>query len=270
MGDPILARAQQTKEFKEWNRKWGAPFGKLKLLKAVSGLPLLRRSSTLRRAIGPFGCQFNTNTRAVEYPWTYFQLLNSQRSTILEVGGALSGLQFVFAMEGHEVHNVDPFFDYGVGDYRVDPLVEHEKLNRLFGTNVTLHKATLPELEFQRSFDAVICVSTIEHMSEADIASTLRSVKRLLKPGGLLVLTVDLFLDVVPFTASSTNKWGTNVSIAWMQQILGFEMGAGRVAELYGYAEFSSEDVLRDVAKYDVNKNYPQLAQLVTFRSPKA
>jgi len=266
----MLARAIQSKQFEEWNRKWGSPYRKFKVLKALNQLPFLKRSSTLRRAIGPFGFQFNTVTRAVEYPWTYFQLMNGERATILEIGGALSGLQFVLSMEGHEVHNVDPFFDYGLGDYGIDPLVEHAQLNRIFEANVVLHKTTLPELELERRFDAVICVSTIEHMGEEDIAATLRSAKELLVPGGLLVLTVDLFLDVVPFTTSPVNKWGTNVSIAWMQEILGFEMVAGTRAELYGYDEFSSEDILRDVKEYAANKNYPQLAQLVAFQSPAA
>jgi 2-polyprenyl-3-methyl-5-hydroxy-6-metoxy-1,4-benzoquinol methylase len=263
----MLARATQSKEFEEWNRKWGSPYGKFRVLKALNRLPLLKQSSHLRRAIGPFGFQFNTSTRAFEYPWTYFQLVHEKRSTILEIGGALSGLQFVLSMEGHEVHNVDPFFDYGLGEYGIDPLIEHEQLNRLFGANVVLHKTTLPEVKLDRRFDAVICVSTIEHMSASDIAATLQSAKELLVPGGLLVLTVDLFLDVVPFTTSPTNKWGTTVSIAWMQEVLGFEMVAGTRAELYGYDEFSSEEILRNVKDFATNLHYPQLAQMVAFQS---
>ena len=39
---------------------------------------------------------------------------------MLEIGGALSGLQSS-SLAGCEVHNVDPFLDYGMGEYDVDP-----------------------------------------------------------------------------------------------------------------------------------------------------
>jgi len=34
-----------------------------------------------------------------------------------------------------------------------------------------------------------------------------------LKPGGRLVLTIDLFLNLKPFTSRTSNQFGVNVSI---------------------------------------------------------
>jgi 2-polyprenyl-3-methyl-5-hydroxy-6-metoxy-1,4-benzoquinol methylase len=225
----------------------------------------------MNRVRGPFAFQSNTSTRGFEYPWAFHQVQGLGPSRILEIGGALSGLQFVLAKSGYEVHNVDPFFDYGTGragQYEVDPIAEHAALNRSFGTHVTLHRATLPETNFTGEFSAVLCISTIEHLSEQDIASTLTAAKEVLAPGGLLVLTVDLFLNLEPFCDRKSNEWGSNTSIAWIEELVGFEMIVGDRCELYGYPEFSVARILSRLEEFAVSTEYPQMAQLITFRAP--
>ncbi len=82
-----------------------------------------------------------------------------------------------------------------------------------------------------------------------------------------MVLTVDLFLDVAPFTDELTNRWGSNVSIAWLQKILGdAELVAGIPDELYGFEQFSTRGVLARLDEFAMSSEYPQLAQLVAFR----
>ncbi len=189
-------------------------------------------------------------------------------SRILEIGGALSGLQFVLAKDGHEVHNVDPFFDYGKGDYDIDPIAEHANLNRVFDTDVVLHRATLPEADVTGTFAAALCISTIEHLSPADVEATLAEVKRLLVPGGLLILTIDLFLNLTPFCSRTANVWGTNMSVAWIDELLGYPMVAGDRRELNGYPEFSTDDILGRLEEFAISTHYPQMAQLVAFRVP--
>ncbi len=185
----------------------------------------------------------------------------------MEIGGAFSGLQFVLAKDGHEVHNVDPFFDYGRGGYSTDPVVRHASLNRAFNTNVILNKSTLPDADLEGNFAAVICVSTLEHLPPESIEATLETVKKLIAPGGLVVLTVDLFLNLIPFSDRATNVWGGNSSIAWIEDLLGYEMVAGDRAELYGYKEFSPDHILGRLEEFAINAGYPQMAQLVTFRA---
>jgi len=261
----MLARRELPDQYAQWNRAWAAPYGRPEW--AVAPLRLLGRHG-VRRVRGPFGFQTNSTTRIYEYPWAYYQLAGLGPSRILEIGGALSGLQFVLARNGHEVHNVDPFVDYGHGDYAVDPIAEHASLNRAFRTNVVLHRSTLPEVKFANSFSAVICVSTLEHLPPHDIEVALAAIKDVLVPGGLVVLTIDLFLDLVPFCSCRKNMWGINASVAWIGDLLGYEMVAGDKAELYGYQEFSSDRIMSRLGEFAINTGYPAMAQLVSFRAP--
>ncbi len=250
----MLARRDVPPAYQEWNNTWGSPWGHRARAAPFDGgrsetlteyldrlpervrTPILR-NPRLNRTRGPFAFQPNTSTRGYEYPWAFHQVHELGPSRVLEIGGALSGLQFVLAKSGHEVHNVDPFLDYGTGQYETDPIVEHAALNRSFGTHVVLHRSTLPEANLTGQFSAVLCISTIEHLSEEDIASTLARAKEVLAPGGLLVLTVDLFLNLEPFSDRKTNQWGNNTSIAWLEELVGFEMVVGIRSELYGYPE---------------------------------
>jgi 2-polyprenyl-3-methyl-5-hydroxy-6-metoxy-1,4-benzoquinol methylase len=272
----MLARRELPEEYRQWNERWGAPDGRYG--KAVQRLQRVRPSvrnavlsnTRVQRERGPFAFQPNTTTRSYEYPWAYYQLASLGPSRILEIGGALSGFQFVLAKDGHEVHNVDPFFDYGVGEYDVDPIAQHASLNRVFGTDVTLHRATLPEANLTGQFGAAVCVSTIEHLSPGDIEATLEAVKGLLAPGGLVVLTVDLFLNLTPFCSRTSNVWGTNASVAWINEVLGYPLVSGDRSELYGFPEFSSDRILTRLEEFAMGVYYPQMAQLVSFRAPAA
>ncbi len=261
----MLARRELPHAYAQWNRTWAAPYGRRS--PAVALLRPLGRNR-VRQARGPFAFQGNTTTRAYEYPWAYHQLADLSASRILEIGGALSGLQFVLARHGHEVHNVDPFFDYGKGNYDIDPAAEHATLNQTFGTNVVLHRSTLPEADLVGGYSAVVCISTLEHLPHDSIQATLGAIKPLLNPGGLVVLTVDLFLNLKPFCSRPTNIWGTNVSVAWLDELLGYPMVTGDRAELNGYQEFSTDRILSHLEEFAIGAGYPQLAQLVTFRAP--
>lgn len=282
----MLARRELPAEYEAWNGMWGSPWGRRALAlpfeggrydivtQVVERLPQSARTRMLRaprlmKARGPFAFQPNTSTRGYEYPWAFHQVHGSGPSRILEIGGALSGLQFVLAKSGHEMHNVDPFLDYGKGSYESDPIAEHATLNQTFGTDVVLHRATLPEANITGPFSAVLCISTIEHLSEKDIVATLSAAKELLIPGGLLVLTVDLFLNLEPFSDRKTNQWGDNTSIAWIEELIGYEMVAGDRSELYGYPEFSVTNILSRLEEFAISNQYPQMAQLVAFRAPE-
>ncbi len=270
----MLARRELPLDFWRFNHTWGAPDGRKKALtQQLHRLPpsakkAIEHDPRYRRALGPFAFQPNTSTRSYEYPWAYHQLADLGASRILEIGGALSGLQFVLAKDGHDVHNVDPFFDYGSGEYEVEPIAEHAELNRVFGTDVVLHRTTLPDADLSGSFSAVLCISTIEHLKTEDIEATLLAAKKFLEPGGLVILTVDLFLNLSPFCSRTSNVWGTNASIAWMDEILGYEMVFGDRSELNGYPQFSTEHILSQLENFAIGVHYPNLAQLVTFRAP--
>jgi SAM-dependent methyltransferase len=217
---------------------------------------------------GPFAYQGNSSTRSYEFPWAYDALRPRPGQRVLEIGGALSGFQFVLARAGSEVHNVDPFFDFGAGAYEPGPELRHGQLNRAFKTDVKLHKTILSEAHIEGSFDVIVSVSTLEHISRDALIETLLTARRLLSPGGKIVLTVDLFLNLDPFCSRESNQWGTNVAPKWIADVLEMELAEGMPSELLGYDEFSVESVLEHLEEYAVNIGYPQLAQLMVFSSP--
>ena len=260
----MLARRALPWQFVRWNRKWGAPSGRMGRL--VSRLPMRQSlANGLAPVLGPFAYQSNSSTRTYEYPWAYYTLRPRPGERILEIGGALSGLQFALARAGSEVHNVDPFVDYGSGDYRRDPEKVHGRLNKAFGTDVRLYRATLPEAGVVGTFDAIFSVSTLEHVPRDDLVETLTVARRLLKPGGRIVLTVDLFLNLDPFCGRQTNRWGTNVPPAWIGEVLGMTLTKGRRSELLGFEAFSAASILEHLEDYAISVSYPQMAQLMSF-----
>src|SRR5262249_297217 len=119
------------------------------------------------------------------------------------------------------------------------------RLNQVLGTNVTLKNCLLEQAGFpDASFDRVVSVSVFEHIPEPELAKILADVRRVLKQGGGLVLTVDLFLDVEPFTKETKNVYGHNVSVKWVVETSGLELVHGNRRELFGYPEFDARAVL--------------------------
>ncbi|NIP94211.1 MAG: class I SAM-dependent methyltransferase, partial [Akkermansiaceae bacterium] len=87
----------------------------------------------------------------------------------LEVGGGLSGFQFVLASEQINVTNVDPGLESKGRGFECSP-ASMEKLNAAFGTSVTLVSGALPHDSVPpESFDRVFCISAIEHFAEEEI-----------------------------------------------------------------------------------------------------
>lgn len=136
----------------------------------------------------------NVNERIVEMPFAFAALSGLERpSRILDIGGSESTIALSLASLGHDVTLVDP---------RGFP-VEHPRL--------TVQSVVLDDLpEDEEPYDAVLAVSAIEHFGLGAYGlpdsqrrldmEALTIVRRLLRPGGLLVLTV-------PFGAPSVDDF---------------------------------------------------------------
>ena len=179
------------------------------------------------RWAGPFAFQPNSSTRVFEYPWAFHAAEVKPGSRVVEIGGSLSGFQFVLARSGAQVINVDP----GEAASGVGWPVDDEslgRLNRAFKTRVELINSTLQEARLENeSADVVYSISTIEHIPPDELPSLMQEVQRILRPGGAAVLTVDLFLDLDPFASDVTNEFGTNVSVHELVQQSGLKLVAG-------------------------------------------
>jgi 2-polyprenyl-3-methyl-5-hydroxy-6-metoxy-1,4-benzoquinol methylase len=122
------------------------------------------------------------NERVAEVPYAFRALSRVPRGgRILDVGATESTVCLSLATLGYEVTAIDP---------RPNPL-SHERLRTVV--------AQIEEWEAGTEFDAVLCLSTIEHLGtgEYEQQETGRSVdldamkrmQELTKPGGLLVMT---------------------------------------------------------------------------------
>ncbi|MGZ4194525.1 MAG: class I SAM-dependent methyltransferase, partial [Solirubrobacteraceae bacterium] len=213
----MLAPFRLPESYAKFNRRHHAPDGR----EIRKRLRRLGRSRLRLRLAGPYAWQSNNTTRAFEYPWAHEQISKLGHNLVIaDVGASLAGLQFTLAQEGHEVHAVDPGLNATGLGWQVDPTF-HQLLAETYHAPVKLHPTTFDEAGFaDDSLDIVLSVSTIEHFGPEDLMSFAQSARRALKPGGHLVLTIDLFLDLIPFTDRERNRWGTNMSVAALIEAL--------------------------------------------------
>lgn len=272
LGDSLLLPRRPPERFAAWNRTWGAPFGRTARWARVGRRVLDRwgagHSDLALRAGGPFSIQGNNDTRVVEYPWVYFEASPARGLDIVEIGGALSGFQFVLSKSGCKVTNVDP----GEQDQAYWELAVRlngatmQRLNRLFGTTVELRGCSLKEAELPAaSVDRVISISTIEHISPDQLPDLAREIARILRPGGLCILTIDLFLDLVPFTDKEENVYGRNIDVRSLVEASGLRLVKGDTSQLVGFDDCDPIGILRDLGEYFIGTGYPVCAQALVL-----
>jgi 2-polyprenyl-3-methyl-5-hydroxy-6-metoxy-1,4-benzoquinol methylase len=258
----MIAPRDLPPRFHAWNERWHAPFGRRNRLARLLG----------DRYRGPFAFQANNGTRVYEYPWAYSAIAEHRAArggralTIVELGGSLAGLQWVLARDGHRVINVDPGLEArGVGwDVNAE---RHRALSRAFNAPVELVPKTLAEGELaDDSADVLMAISTIEHFAPADLGEFATHAARVIRPDGIVILTIDLFLDLAPFSHVQHHQYGTNVDVRKLLDEAGLEIVHGERRELYGYPEFAPERVMAGLSSYLIGRPYPALAQCLVAR----
>ncbi len=260
----MIAPRYLSAEQELWNKKWGAPFGyaHAQAIGSMESIPPTQRF----RLAGPFAFQANNTTRYFEYPWVYSQIDHNLSRDIIDVGAGLTGMQFVLSKLGHRLYCVDPGLAdrdaYGWGSTKIS----HEDLNAAFHTDVKPFAVRLEETGFtEGSIDYVTCVSTIEHIPADGAKALLATAARMLKPGGRFVATIDLFLNLEPWTRKTSNKWGTNLNVYELTQAAPqLELVVGDRSQLYGFPEFDPEKIMEDLELYYLGE-YPCFAQCLVL-----
>jgi 2-polyprenyl-3-methyl-5-hydroxy-6-metoxy-1,4-benzoquinol methylase len=149
----------------------------------------------------------DTNERIVELPYVYRALADVEPgSSILDVGAAESTLAFSLASLGYEVTALDlhPY-----------PL-PHPRLKSV--------EADILTWESDETYDAVLCVSTLEHIGlgaygedpdeqNSSDGQALERMRTRIRPGGVLVLTV-------PFGAASGDMTQRSYDQAELERLL--------------------------------------------------
>ena len=258
----MLAPRELPERYVAWNRRWGAPFGS----KARRYIPRpLMLAPGFASLIGPFGYQPNNDTRVFEYPWAYEALRCAEGVSVLEIGGGLSGFQWVLARSGCRVVNVDPGEAARGRGWPVDAATIRT-LGRRFSAVVELKNSTIDRAELpDESFDRVVSISVIEHVPRDDLRLLLEHVRRILKPGGQFVLTVDLFLDLFPFTDRVENEFGYNVSVHELVEQSGLNLRVGNPEQLFGYPGFDARRVRDNRESFLVGTKHSTLVQALVM-----
>jgi len=186
---------------------------------------------------------------------------------VLEIGGGLSGFQFVLDRAGCDVVNVDPGMEARGKGWPCDE-ASMRKMNAAFGTHVLLRNCTIDRASLEpASFDRAFSISVLEHLPEDERDQVMRSVFDCLKPNGLFILTVDLFLNLAPFTRREQNEYGDNVDIRALCRTTPFERVLGDAAQLFGFPEFDPNGIQARLEEYVVGQ-YPALVQCLILKKP--
>lgn len=140
--------------------------------------------------------EYTTYSRVWEYPWLWLQLepLKGQGLTLLDIGTELSPFPWFLAAQGFKVT---------VSDVTARHWPMWDKASRLL--DVPVRKRVLDALALDlptSSIDVYLSVSVIEHLPLK--AQAILEAARVLRPGGLLVMTFDIS---EPDLAMSFPEW---------------------------------------------------------------
>ncbi len=260
----MLAPLRISEEFQKWNALHGAPFGHhiYTSEQHIAALKNTTNSLELIRDHGPFVLQRNNSTRQFEFPWAYHAVGASQPCRVVEIGGGLSGLQFILSSAGFDVTNVDP----GGAGFELDPET-HRHANEALGTSVRLVDTNFEQANLApNSVDRLLSISTFEHLTDEQLDHILLEARKVLKSSGLFIMTVDLFLNVRPFTRRPSNRYGRNIPIGELLKKYGFSIHSGVDTQTFGNRSFDPAALLEDLSKYMIGATYPALSQALIAR----
>lgn len=194
-----------------------------------------------------------------EYPWIMANLRLEEGMKVLDAGCGTAALQYVLSHAGVKMHGIDPNED--VGWHGID-----RSLAQRFGCDIEYRREGIENISYSdNTFDRVVCASVIEHcrarsveheamtpQTEEDRALQRRMMEemvRVLKPGGVLVLTTDLNIP------RSNSLLEANVNVQNLISTPGVETVGSRCPEkFYGEEGFSVEAVIKngdiDISNY--------------------
>jgi SAM-dependent methyltransferase len=117
-----------------------------------------------------------------EYPWALERADLAQGNQVLDAGCGASIFPIYLAARGYQVTALD-----------LDPPTGLERLHRV---DVDYVQGQLTALPFEdNTFDAVFCISVIEHLGTDGMPAALSELRRVIRPRGKLLLTTDYYED---------------------------------------------------------------------------
>lgn len=115
-----------------------------------------------------------------EYPWALERADLAPGARVLDAGCGASIFPIYLADRGHQVSAIDLQPPFG--------------LDAQHGLAVEYVQGDLTRLPWgDDSFDAVFCISVIEHLGHGRVKDAMDEMRRVLRPGGRLLLTTDYY-----------------------------------------------------------------------------
>lgn len=131
------------------------------------------------------GDRLDNWSRRWEYPYCWWNLLDREPGKVLDAGSGINFFPFFFASGGWDVTCLDTNSELACS---------FEQANQLLGSHVKFDAAPIEALPYSdASFDAVYCVSVLEHAPGR--VQAMDEFARVLRPGGRLSLTMDISLS---------------------------------------------------------------------------
>lgn len=117
-----------------------------------------------------------------EYPWALERARLAPGSHVLDAGCGASIFPVYLSELGHHVTGVDRHPPAG--------------LAACHGVAIDYVRSDITALPFEdESFDAVFCISVIEHLGHDGVGVALQELRRVAKPGARLLITTDYYED---------------------------------------------------------------------------
>lgn len=132
---------------------------------------------------------FHQWSRVWEYPYIYTRINQSAKEgcNILDAGCGLSFFPFLIS---REIENGNLF----AVDYDSRLVDSYSEISHASGVKVKFDVGDLRKLSYpDESMDVIYCLSVLEHTT--DYCEIIDGFHRMLKPGGRLILTLDISLD---------------------------------------------------------------------------
>lgn len=125
--------------------------------------------------------------RKLEYSLALDALLDHLKpgDRYLDAGSGATPLAFALAARGVEADACD-------GEARLIEELRRLRPETIYGSSVSYQTQNLTAMSYPNAtFDAISCISVLEHIPAPYDQHAIRELLRVLKPGGLLILTVD-------------------------------------------------------------------------------
>jgi len=185
-----------------------------------------------------------------EYPWVLANLEMRPGLKVLDAGCGRAPIQFVLADLGMDLTAIDPFEN--VGWHGID-----RRLSEKYGIKINYRVEGMEKISFpDETFDRVVSVSVIEHCRAVGVKNEIKvpqvdadrvlqgkmmkEMARVLKKGGLLIVTVDFLFPKGGVVLES------NVHIKNLVESSGLFLLNGELKnDLYGYNGFQIERLMR-------------------------